>query len=67
MAQTSMYKTFIIFYSITKGIFKIYQIERVMALQKHQSLMIYSFIFIHSVISENDKIIPLIVCNFHTK
>ena len=32
MAQTSTYKTSIIFYSITKGIFKIYQIERVMAL-----------------------------------
>ena len=32
VAQNSIYKTSTIFYSITKGIFKICQIERVMAL-----------------------------------
>ena len=27
----------------------------------------YSFIFIHSLLSENDKNVPLIVCDVHTK
>ena len=36
-------------------------------LQKHQSLIIYSFILIHFLMSENDKNAPLIVCDFHTK
>ena len=36
-------------------------------LQKHQRSIIYSFIFIHSLMSENDKNVPLIVCDFYTK
>ena len=28
---------------------------------------IYSYSFIHSVMSENDKNVPLIVCDLHTK
>ena len=71
MAQNFMSKTSAILHCITKGISKIYQIEIKLwlseFLQKHQSSIIYSFIFIHSVISENDKNVPLIVCDFHTK
>ena len=71
MAQDFIPKTSTILYSITKGISKIYQLEREQwlseVLQKHQSSIIYSFIFIHSLMSENDKNVPLIVCDFHTK
>ena len=42
-------------------------IELSKVLQKHQSSIIYSFIFIHFLMSENDKNVPLIVCDFHTK
>ena len=71
MAQNFIPKTSTFLYFITKGIFKIYQLEREQwlsdVLQKHQSSIIYSFIFIHSLTSENDKNVPLIVCDFHTK
>ena len=71
MAQNFIPKTSTIVYSITKGIYKMYQLEREPrlseVLQKHQSLVIYSFIFIHSLMSENDKNVPLIVCGFHKK
>ena len=30
---------------------------------KHQSSVIHSFMLIHSVVSENDKNVPLIVCD----
>ena len=67
MAQNSMSKTSTILLCITKGSSKIYQIEIKLwlseVLQKHQS----SIMFIHSVISENDKNVPLIVCDFHMK
>ena len=36
-------------------------------LQKHKSSIIYSFIFIHSVMSENDKKVLLIIRDVHTK
>ena len=46
-------------YSIAKGISKIYKLERELGLseviQRHQSSVIHSFIFIHSLMSENDK------------
>ena len=71
MAQNFISKTSTILHSITKGISKIYQLKREYwlseVLQKHHSLIIYSFIIIHSVMSENDKNVPLIVCDFHTK
>ena len=71
MAQNFIPKTLTILYSITKGISKIYQVEREewlsKVVQKHQSSIIYSVIFIHSVISENDRNVPLIICDFHTK
>ena len=71
MDQNFIPKTSTILYSVTKGISKIYQLETEQwlseALQKHQSSIIYSFIFIHSLTSENDKNVPLIVCDFHTK
>ena len=71
MAQNFIPKTSTILYSTIKGISKIYQLERELwlseVLQKHQSSIIYSFIFIHSLMSENDKNIPLIVCDFHTE
>ena len=35
--------------------------------QKHQSSIINSFIFIHSLMRANDKNVPLIVCDFHMK
>ena len=70
MAQNFIFKISTILYSITKGISKI-QLEREQwiseKLQKHQSSIIYSFIFIHSVMSENDKNVPLIACDFHVK
>ena len=71
MAQNFIPKTSTILYSITKGISKIHQLERELWLsevfQQHQSSVMYSFIFIHSLMSENDKNVPLIVCDFHTK
>ena len=73
MALNFIPKTSTILYSITKRISEIYQLEREQwlseVLQKHQSSMIYSFIFIfiHSLVRENDKNVPLIVCRFHTK
>ena len=71
MAQNFKPKTSTILYSMTEEISKIYQLEREYwlseVLQKHQSSIIYSFIFIHSLMSENDKNVPLIVCDFHTK
>ena len=48
-----------------------YQLERELwlseVLQIHQRSVIHSFIFIHSLMSENDKNVPSIVCDFHTK
>ena len=71
MPQNFIPKTSTILYSITTGIPKIYQLERELwvseALQKHQSSVIYSFIFVHSLMSENYKNVPLIVYDFHTK
>ena len=71
IAQTFIPKTSTILYSVTKGISKIYQLERELwlseVLQIHQSSVIHSFIFIHSIMSENDKNVPSIVCDFHTK
>ena len=59
MAQDFISKTSTVLHSITKIISKTYQFEREhwlsVVLQKHDSLIIYSFIFIHSVMSENDK------------
>ena len=67
MAQNCMLKTSTILYSIPKGIFKIYQLEREQwlckVIQKYQSSIIYSFIFM----SENDKNVSLNGCDFHTK
>ena len=72
IAQTFIPKTSTILYSIIyKEISKIYQLERELwlseVLQIHQSSVIHSFIFIHSLMSENDKNVPSIVCDFHTK
>ena len=71
MAQNFLPKTSTILYSITKGISKIYQLEIELwlseVLQKHQSSIICSFMFIHSLVSENDKNVPLIFCAFHTR
>ena len=64
-------KTSTILHSITKGNFRIYQLERELwlseVLQMHQSTIKYSFIFIHFLMSENDRNVPLIVCDFQTK
>ena len=53
IAQTLIPKTSTILYSVTKGISKIYQLERELwlseVLQIHQSSIIHSFIFIHSL------------------
>ena len=71
IAQTFIPITSTILCSIAKGISKIYQLERELGLsesiQRHQSPVIHSFIFIHSLMSENDKNVPSIVCEFHTK
>ena len=71
MTQNFISKTSTVLHSTTKGISKIYQLEREYwlseVLQKHHSSIIYSFILIHSVMSENDKNVPLIVCDFRTK
>ena len=59
IAQTFIPKTSTTLYFVTKGISKIYQLERELwlseVLQIHQSSVIHSFIFIHSLMSENDK------------
>ena len=59
IAQTFIPKTSTILYSVTKEISKIYQLERELwlseVLQIHQSSVIHSFIFIHSLMSDNDK------------
>ena len=69
--QTFIPKTSTILYSVTKGISNIYQLKRELwlseVLQIHQNSVIHSFIFIHSLMSESDKNVPLIVCDFHTK
>ena len=71
IAQTFIPKTSTILYSVTKEISKIYQLERELwlseVLQIHQSSVIHSFIFIHSLMSENGKNVPSIVCDFHIK
>ena len=71
IAQTFIPETSAIFYSVTKGTSKIYQLKRELwfseVLQIHQSSVMHSFIFIHSLMSENDKDVPSIVCDFHTK
>ena len=59
IAQNFIPKTSTILYSVTKEISKIYQLEGELwlseVLQIHQSSVIHSFIFIHSLMSENDK------------
>ena len=71
IAQTFIPKTSTILYSVRKEISKIYQLGKELwlseVLQIHQSLVMHSFIFIHSLMSENDKNVPSIVCDFHTK
>ena len=71
IAQTFIPKTSTILYSVTKEISKIYQLVRELwlseVLQIHQSSVIHSFIFIDSLMSENGKNVPSIVCDFHTK
>ena len=60
--QNFIFKTSVALCSITKGISEMRQLEREKwlceVLQKHKSSIIYSFIFIHFVISENDKKVP---------
>ena len=65
MAQSFIPKTSTILYSITEKISEILEREKI--LQKHQSSIIYSFIFIHSLMSGNGISVHLIVCDFHTK
>ena len=71
MAQNFIHKTSTILYFITKGMSTIHQLKKEHwlseVLQNNQSSIIYSFIFIHSLVSENDKNVPLIVYDFHTK
>ena len=72
MAQNFTPKTSTILYSVTDKKFVKYINSKESngfseVLQKHQSSIIYSFIFIHSQMSENDKNVPLIVCDFQTK
>ena len=59
MAQNLISKTTSILYSFKKRIPKMYLLEREEwlseVLQKHQSSIIFSFIFIHSLMSKNDK------------
>ena len=59
IAQTVIPKTSTILYSVTREISKIYQLERELrlseVLQIHQSSVIHSLIFTHSLMSENDK------------
>ena len=53
IAQTFIPKTSTIPYSVTKGIFKIYQLERELWLS--EVLRIHQSSVIHSLMSENDK------------
>ena len=72
MTQNFIPKTSTILYSITKGISKIYQLEESNgSLKSFRSIKVQSYnhlySFIHSLICENDKNVPLIVCEFQTK
>ena len=69
MAQNVISKTATILYSIRKRISKIYQLKNYGSLKSLKSIKIqsYSFVFIHSVMSENDKSVPFIIFDFHMK
>ena len=62
--QNFIFKTLVVFYSITKEISEMDQLEREKwfseVLQKHKSSVI-------SVMSENDRKVLLIIRDFHTK
>ena len=68
MARNFMFKTSSVLYSITNGISKIHQLEREYngSLKFFKSIKVQSK-FIHFVMNENDKNVPLIICDFHTK
>ena len=70
-AQNSICRTLVGHYSTTKRISEMYLLEREQWLseivQKHQSSVIYSFIFIHSVRSETDRTVHSVHCSFYTK
>ena len=63
-AQSYIFVLFRAMREMTKSCSRIYMLSAV--LQKYQSSIIYSLIFIHSLIREIDKNIPLIVCDFYT-
>ena len=65
MAQNFIPKTSTFLNSITNGISRIYQLERKLWLS--EVLQKFNHIFIHPLISENDKNVLLIVCDFYTK
>ena len=71
MAQNSIPKTSTILYSMTKGISEIYQLESNDSLKSFTGIKVQSYIhsysFIHSLMSENDKNVLSIVCDFHRK
>ena len=72
MAKKFYVKTSTILYSITKGILKyINSKESNGSLKSFESIKVQSYIhsysFIHSVMSENDKNVPLIACDFRMK
>ena len=68
MTQYLIPKISTIFYSIAKGISKIYQLERELGLseviQRHQSSVIHSFIFIHSLMRKMTKMYLQSFVNF---
>ena len=57
--------------SMAKRIFEMYLLEREQQLsevfQKHQSSVIYSFIFIHYVMSQTDRNVHSMHCGFYMK
>ena len=70
MAQHFIPKISTIRYSITKGISKyINSKESNASLKSFKSIKVQSYIYsyslIHSLMSENDREIPLIVCDIH--
>ena len=66
-----IFRTSVSHHSMTKRISEMCQLEREQwlpeVLQKHQSSVIYSFIFIHSVRSEINGNMRSVHCGIHTK
>ena len=68
MAQNFIPETSTIIHSITKRISEIYRLKReLMALLSPFKVSKFNHIFLHSLVSESDKNVPLTFFHFHMK